>query len=985
MLPPKPKPTTKAADQTSWADRVRISDASTRFTLDNLVRQPIGHRLKVTEAMLMENSAQWTRCMVGFFPGYKMPYHAVNKIASRVWKQCGLEHVTATANGFMIFRFNTEENMHSVLEKGPWMFGGKNIILQQWHPRFQFDKNKISTLPVWIRLHGLPFPLWSKQGLSMAASMVGRPLSCDEQTYNCTRLEYARVCVEIDATLPYVQNFEIESPLSAEPITITVDYEWKPSRCETCHVFGHSCLPIAAPAKVNKGKGIENLAPQTHTIPATIAPSSSTVHLPIISCPTTHIANTTTIAPPSASPLSSPKTHCPQPPLDQQPTSNTIPTKLPSNPIPTFAVTHDPPAIHVPSNEPAPNPTTQFHTTMPPIVMDTAPCQESRMASLGTTSDSSQTATDATNETSSNFIANDDASPSSSPKTVRKKKGVGNAKSLQKQNTIHHWMQKNNLDIFGLLETKIEDTNLAAAQANLAPASWHFVSNIQHTSHCRILVGWNPQKLTLIYEDSSTQWLSCKVINPASTQPLKLTFIYGHNTPSERTFLWNYLCQASIQNTDTPWIVMGDFNAILSAADRVGGDTNWYHHQDDFYNCIRQSELITLPYTGLRFTWHNGQHGDNTIQKKLDWIFGNQSLFSTWPAAHSVFQPRHISDHSAMLIHLQTDSYKRQAPFKFLNLWADREDFLPTVSSSWQTQISGNPMYQFTSKLRLLKLKLKHLYQQHTSNLSSRVSQAQAAWSAAQTVLDADPTSPAARNSERCLAHQYMQLCNIIHDQQQMSQMAVSYFKQLLATPQPQLQDDITLLYPKQISAASKTSMLLPLTNDEIKAALFSIPDTKAPGPDGYNAFFFKKCWSIIGTDFIAATRYFFTNNSLPRCVNATRVALVPKIENPSSMNDFRPISCCNILYKCISKIIVSRLKNALNEIIGPAQSAFLPGRSISDAILLTQELMHNSHLRNGPSNCALKIDLRKAFDTVSWEFIIAGLEAIALPQCMIN
>ncbi|KAG6794317.1 hypothetical protein POTOM_003562 [Populus tomentosa] len=442
MLPPKPKPTTKAADQTSWADRVRISDASTRFTLDNLVRQPIGHRFKVSEAMLMENSAQWTRCMVGFFPGYKMPYHAVNKIASRVWKQCGLEHVTATANGFMIFRFNTEENMHSVLEKGPWMFGGKNIILQQWHPRFQFDKNKISTLPVWIRLHGLPFPLWSKQGLSLVASMVGRPLSCDEQTYNCTRLEYARVCVEIDATLPYVQNFEIESPLSAEPITVTVDYEWKPSRCEKCHVFGHSCLPIAAPAKIDKGKGIESLAPQTNTTPSLpitnepllpcADPSSSTVHLPIISCLTTHIANTTTIAPPSTSPPSSPKTHCPQPPLDQQPTSNTIPTTLPSNPIPTSAVTHDPPALHVPSNGPTPNP-----TTMLPIVMDTAPCQESRMASLGTTSDSSQTATDATNETSSNFIANDDASPSSSPKTVRKKKGVGNAKRSEAFNYVY--------------------------------------------------------------------------------------------------------------------------------------------------------------------------------------------------------------------------------------------------------------------------------------------------------------------------------------------------------------------------------------------------------------------------------------------------------------------------------------------------------------------------------------------------------------------
>jgi len=62
--------------------------------------------------------------------------------------------------------------MPTVLEKGPWMFGGKNTVLQQWHPRFQFDKNNISTLPVWVRLHGFPFPLWSKSGLSMTASIV---------------------------------------------------------------------------------------------------------------------------------------------------------------------------------------------------------------------------------------------------------------------------------------------------------------------------------------------------------------------------------------------------------------------------------------------------------------------------------------------------------------------------------------------------------------------------------------------------------------------------------------------------------------------------------------------------------------------------------------------------------------------------------------------------------------------------------------------
>jgi hypothetical protein len=89
----------------------------------------VGQCLKITEQILLDNTEQWTRCMIGFFPGFKMPYHAVNTIASRVWRQCGLENVMTTSNGFMIFRFKTEAEMHAVLEKGPWMFGGKNIIL----------------------------------------------------------------------------------------------------------------------------------------------------------------------------------------------------------------------------------------------------------------------------------------------------------------------------------------------------------------------------------------------------------------------------------------------------------------------------------------------------------------------------------------------------------------------------------------------------------------------------------------------------------------------------------------------------------------------------------------------------------------------------------------------------------------------------------------------------------------------------------------
>ncbi|KAF9686539.1 hypothetical protein SADUNF_Sadunf03G0169100 [Salix dunnii] len=229
------------APASSWADRVKVTDAKTRYTLDPIPLQKMGCKIDITEDMLTKHAEQWDRSMVGFFPGYRMNYHSVNTIANHVWKSQGLESVMTTASGFMIFQFQREEQMQEVLERGPWLFGGKAIILQPWHPLFVFDKNRISKLPVWIRLHGLPFSLWSREGLSLVSSMVGRPLSCDEATFNCTRLDFARVCVEIDATQPFVHSFDINTPLSNTPLYIEVEFEWKPLRCAKCQLFGHSC------------------------------------------------------------------------------------------------------------------------------------------------------------------------------------------------------------------------------------------------------------------------------------------------------------------------------------------------------------------------------------------------------------------------------------------------------------------------------------------------------------------------------------------------------------------------------------------------------------------------------------------------------------------------------------------------------------------------------------------------------------------------
>nr|GEW04135.1 putative RNA-directed DNA polymerase, eukaryota, reverse transcriptase zinc-binding domain protein [Tanacetum cinerariifolium] len=129
-------------------------------------------------------------------------------------------------------------------------------------------------------------------------------------------------------------------------------------------------------------------------------------------------------------------------------------------------------------------------------------------------------------------------------------------------------------------------------------------------------------------------------------------------------------------------------------------------------------------------------------------------------------------------------------------------------------------------------------------------------------------------------------------------------------------------------------------------------------GPDGFTTAFFKKSWDVVGGDITYAIRDFFSNGKLLKELNHTIIALIPKVSTPARINDYRPISYCNILYKCISKIIVNRVKEGLGEIVSINQSAFVSGRRIFDNILLTQELMRNYHRRLGPPRCAFKVDI---------------------------
>lgn len=127
----------------------------------------------------------------------------------------------------------------------------------------------------------------------------------------------------------------------------------------------------------------------------------------------------------------------------------------------------------------------------------------------------------------------------------------------------------------------------------------------------------------------------------------------------------------------------------------------------------------------------------------------------------------------------------------------------------------------------------------------------------------------------------------------------------------------------------------------------------------------------------------FFAYGLLLPQLNATNLVLIPKILNAARMTNFRPISCLNSIYKVISKLLADRLKQILQLVISHSQSAFLPGRLFS--AWLATEIVHGYNKRNVEKSAMLKVDLRKTFDSVRWDFILDVLSALNIPPQFIS
>ncbi|XP_039008844.1 uncharacterized protein LOC120137040, partial [Hibiscus syriacus] len=372
-----------------------------------------------------------------------------------------------------------------------------------------------------------------------------------------------------------------------------------------------------------------------------------------------------------------------------------------------------------------------------------------------------------------------------------------------------------------------------------------------------------------------------------------ITAIYGNNCGPTRRILWQTLKDIDHRFGSLPWILGGDFNNFLDSKESSDSDLlGPYISPDmvDFQNVTQDLSLQDHPFFGPTFTWSNIQR-ESYIAMKLYRVLINSLWATTFQNSFVEFTTPGPSDHCMGL--------------------------------AWPSH--GNHMQKLFTKLKRLKPCLHNLNHDHFSNISAKVKQKKAKLNHIQI-----ETLKGTSSIDKELIAQ-----KELKDLEDSEHMFLKHKSKIQWIKDG---DKCTKLFHSSIASKNKRDTIRVLFNNDGKRL------------DSYDAItseiidFFKH---HLGEDVINAIKYFFKEAHISPALNSTKIALIPKIPNPSKIKDYRHISCCSVVYKTVTKILVKRLNLLLPDLISLNQTAFVKGISIIDNTLIAQELVKGlpSHL----------------------------------------
>ncbi|XP_020253791.1 uncharacterized protein LOC109830842 [Asparagus officinalis] len=378
------------------------------------------------------------------------------------------------------------------------------------------------------------------------------------------------------------------------------------------------------------------------------------------------------------------------------------------------------------------------------------------------------------------------------------------------------------------------------------------------------------------------------------------------------------------------------------------------------------------------------------------------------------------SDHSPLV--LDSKGINSVVPiFRFERSWLHNPSFLPFISSCWTSfSCQGSPVDIFILKLKLTKKRIKWWNKNFCGSVASRKSEILSKINALDVLEEHRPLSDSElydrkglhssfsaiiqeeetywhqrsrvqwlklgdsntaffhktatfrRNANyiSCINYQGKELSNDHH----ISEAFCEYFSSIFGqSNRSKMNLDWSILYPQEESFLNSLDDVF--TESEIKCAVFGMNANKAPGPDGFSMAFYQTFWETIKYDLIKLMIFLQQQPSNLHRLNKVFITLIPKTKDSVHMNDFRPISLINCIFKIFSKILANRLSTVIPNLVASTQSAFQSGKSTLDSIIMANEMIHYCSKRR-KEVAMFKIDFSKAFDSINWNFLIGLLKA---------
>ncbi|XP_021836641.2 uncharacterized protein [Spinacia oleracea] len=498
----------------------------------------------------------------------------------------------------------------------------------------------------------------------------------------------------------------------------------------------------------------------------------------------------------------------------------------------------------------------------------------------------------------------------------------------QKQLKVRVMISSHKAKLFSYLQTRAKASKMGDLYLNLCP-TWCFSTNSSCHNNGRIVIAWDASAFTIDIIHMTSQVIHCSV-TPSSTQDsFFCTFFYRLNTTREREALWNTLSELARVCSTSSWITIGDFNAIMELEDRIGSRVRLSEVQP-MIQCMAFCQLTTIKTVGRKFTWNNKQDGVDRVFTRIDRVLANSNWGDCFENAEACFLPEEDFDHCPMVLNThKIDAVKR--PFRFYNMWTSSPKFLEIVQTHW--------------------CKCKDVFLP------------------AQKQLHSNPTNCEMATAERDSAEQY-RAAKENYD---------SFMHQRAKLHWLEHGDENSKAFHQSIKQRREQNQIYSLQTGDGEW----INTVK-----GFRRLFWTSTAIFSGHPWLTVfivIQDFFRTGKLHKEINVTSTTLIPKVSVPSSVSDFRPIACCSVVDKCISKLLCAKLNSVLPDIISPNQGAFVAGRSILHNVLVCQDIIKMYRKWQKRANCFMKLDLKNAYDTVEWDFIGEIMTELGFPNHFIQ